>query len=825
MRRLLLVLAAAAAIGSIALLSGCGTPAETVIGLNQAPQVRLTAAPPTYATGDRYFYSVTLNWTAFDPDGRVDHFLIAVIDLPGVRTQLPDSILARYSSTPRWVRTDRSDTTIRFQSTYSRRDTLFADDSHIFLIKAVDDRGAESEIQRRAFFSNTLAPTVKIDSPSPSRQSRSFVTPAVLIDWHGDDLDGVLTKQPIQYKYILLSDQSQVTLATALADPDSVRRYYAPRNWAGWDSTSSDTSLVQYTNLIPSKDYMFVVIAFDEAGAYSPVFDRGINMLLMRVTFAGNNNPTISFFNEFFSYTYPAGSYEPLNPERVISLELPANERVTFNWFAEAVPGSAMRSYRWAVDILDLNDNTQRTDQETDLAHWSPKNINTVSATIGPYPGDNQVRRFYLEAEDINGLKSLGIIAFQTIAFEPTRPLLVVKDMRLLVDKKATSSATCVLPPANLRWPNAAELDTFLFARGGFPWRCYGPTGTLSSPGIMKGFDFDTVGTRIARVDQTVRLSKLSNYSHVVWIADINGSSSNTEGTSQSPMSALKYMTAPNRANTLATYVRQGGKVWVCGGGALEATMYWYDRVNNNTTQPAPGKTYAFDNNELVPGRFLFDIFKWQTEVKITNGTIDITRELGRNASDPYYASLPARLDFHSEADGDTFPPGRLPRIDQNFYYDIINMEYLSRPNPYYEDINPDPVAENLVSGLDTLYQAAGVSLVQTQIPNPTNFNNVCMTVWPARSLGSSNPNQCIFSGFDIWSFRKSQCRELVHFVLNQLWGLPDNVPPHSRVVLPRAELSPPATSSPTPGSIQSPRPIRSGDSARPVRTSRTGSR
>lgn len=830
MRRLGILLAACAAMASMAVLSGCGKgPITGIIPINIAPTVRLTAAPPTYSEADRYFYFVTLNWTAYDPDGRVDHFLIAVIDL-GVRTTLSQDSLSTYTREPTWIRTDRSDTTIKFNTTFSRPGVLWADDSHIFLIKAVDNRGAESEVQRRAFFSNTLAPTVQILSPYPSQQAKAFVTPAVLIDWDGDDQDGVFTKKPVKYKYILISDQSEVPLSVLLVDRDALRRYYAPRFWAGWDSTSADESLHQYTDLIPGNEYMFVVIAFDEAGAYSPVFERNVNMLLMRVTFAGNNNPTITMFNEFFSYTYPGGSYEPLNPARVVQLELPANSQVTFNWFAKADEGSIMRSYRWALDILDLNDNTERSDQETDLAHWSPKHIYTTFATIGPFPGGNQIRTFFIEAEDINGLKSLGMIGFTVVQPTFEFPLAVVKDYRLLVDKKTAPSQTCVDKPQNLQWPNSAELDSFLFARGGFPWRCYGPAGTQSTPGIFKGFDFDTIGTRISRIDQTVRLSTLSRYRHVVWIADINGASSNTEGTTASPMSALKYMTAPNRANTLATYVRQGGKVWVCGGGALEASLYSYDRTNNNGA-PAPGKTYSFDNNELIPGRFMYDIFKWQSEVKISNGIIDITKHLGRNANDPLYAALPARFDYHSEADGDMFPPGRTPRIDQNFYYEDSRIEYLSRPNAYYEDLDPGP-GENLVSGLDTLYEARGISLVQTPcpncppIPNPSNLKNATMTVYPARSLGLANQSQVIFSGFDIWNYRKTQCRDLVHFVLKDLWGLDDNVPPRSpgrMIASPKPWAAPAISTPPARGSIRDQRPVRTGETVRAPRSTRGG--
>ena len=83
-----------------------------------------------------------------------------------------------------------------------------------------------------------------------------------------------------------------------------------PRNWAGWDSTSADTTQVQLTSLVPDQEYMFCVVAFDEAGAYSPVFSRDQNMLYFRVTFAGPNNPKIPFFNEFFQEFTPGNTLE-----------------------------------------------------------------------------------------------------------------------------------------------------------------------------------------------------------------------------------------------------------------------------------------------------------------------------------------------------------------------------------------------------------------------------------------------------------------------------------------------------------------------------------
>lgn len=836
MRRVRHLLVSAALAASASVLGGCAEDLRQGMIDNQPPVVRLTAAPPTYAQGDRYFYNVALNWTAFDPDGRVDYFLIAVIDLPGQqsRTELPPDSLVRYTGTPNWVRTSRRDTVIQFRSTFSRRDTVWADDSHVFLIKAVDNQGAESEIEQRAFFSNTIAPEVWINSPRPSTQSRAFVSPAVLIRFDGIDRDGVFTKKPVKYKYTLLSDQTPVTLAAALTDLDSVRRYFAPRHWAGWDSTSADTQFVQYTNLVPNRDYMFVVVAFDEAGAYSPFFRRDQNMLLMRVTFAGNNLPTITMFNEFFQYTYPGGSYEPTNPQRVIPLEIPADQPITINWFATPTQGSDIRSYRWALDIQDLNDETPREFPDTDLHRWSAKLRDLTTATIGPFPGGGSLRTFFIEAEDINGFKSLGMIGMTVVrpAWQTTagaRPLLVVKDYRFAADRKSNPSQTCVNPPPAQAWPTNAELDSFLFARGGYPWRCY-PSGgtsggapTTSVPGILKGFDFDTIST--VGVDLSVRLSRLASYRHVVWLTDGRAATliGPGNGNASDAMTSIRFMTGPNRSNTLATYVRMGGKVWAAGGGVLEASLVDYDRTNNNGLQPAPGRTYAFDNNELVPGRFMYDIFRWQSEVKPTSGFVRIRKLLGRNAGDPFYAELPASLDYKSEAAGDTFPPGRFP-LFETFYSDISFMEYLSRPNGYLEDLDPGP-GENFVSALDTLYEASGISLVPTNVQNPTNFNNVCMTVYPARSRDASPDGKAtaIFSGFDIWSYQKTQLRQLTRFVLHNLWGLDPNAtlrPPAAAArATPALHRAAPPAAAPGPGG----RPVRTGDGvrsgARPART------
>ena len=227
-----------------------------------------------------------------------------------------------------------------------------------------------------------------------------------------------------------------------------------------------------------------------------------------------------------------------------------------------------MAWYRWVLDPADLFDETPRSDEATDWSHWSPRNLATTSATIGPFSPlgpKRETHRLYIEAEDLNGLKSLGIVSMIIVRPTFTDELLFVDDTRLRPDQAAAGPPGQVVPPLG-PWPTAAELDTFLFARGGYPWRSY-PVGTTSAAGVFNGYPFDTIGTR--GLINGVPLSVLGNYRHVVWYTDETGANySGSPLDASTPITALRMMSSPGRSSALAAYVRQGGRVWVCGGGA-----------------------------------------------------------------------------------------------------------------------------------------------------------------------------------------------------------------------------------------------------------------
>jgi hypothetical protein len=800
LRRLAMLAMVAAGLAST---WACDKPVQ-LLAPNQRPVVRITGAP--LDSTQRNYYVITLDWIGFDPDGRVDHFLLA-FDPPTVA-----------GTDTAWETTTDHSRTRSFPCPLpDRPDSMRSSDFHVFVVKAVDNLGAVSAPVARAFWSYTLAPRVEMRVPPARALVTYYLPPGVLFSWEGFDDDGVFTQKPVKYKFILLDESTEVKLSTANRTPDAVRQYYAPRNWAGWDSLPGDTTQKQYTNLTPDKTYMFVVVAFDEAGAYSPIFNRDNNMVLFKVTYAGAQNPRIGVFNDFFLYEYDQGSNRPGDPSQIVHVEVPAadprnpDDKLAFNWYASPVRDSRgnpisgpIRSYRWAVDMTDTEDETPRVD-DNDLSHWSERSTLITSCRIGPYAG-RQTHMFLIQAEDINGLRSLGQVEFTTTPATFEKSLLVVDDTRYLIDGIAPNT-NCYSPSNRPKqnWPTQAELDTFLYARGGVQWKCYPPVNgqpVRSTPGIFNGYDFDTVGTNIGVYDLTVRLSALGKYRHVVWLVDRLGSLSNGRGTNQTDaMTALRYMNDNGRTNTLAAYVRQGGQVWLVGNAGT-ASMINFNNTNNDNQPPIPN-TLTFSNDpamkELIPGRFMYNQAHWRSEFKqwiVYNGRIK--RYLGRFEGAPgIYAGLPQEISMKSSAT-DPFPPNRENQSPAYFYQPQFDAEFLTAPNDILEDLDPGP-REDFESTLDTLYKVTAAS-VQPDTGR-AGVQNVVMT----RYHGLEN-REFLVTGFPIWNFQRSQCQALVDFVLGQMWGVFPHAP--AAAVTPvRAQT--PATASTLSGGRGRPTPLR----------------
>jgi hypothetical protein len=694
--------------------AGCAKGIGGTMLPNAHPVVELSQAPANASS--RFFYAYEFKWFGYDSDGEVDYFIYAI-----------DPPTAAGAETT-WISTRKYSQILEFYA--GTADTIGpitrSIDYHTFVIKAVDNRGLASAPEVRGFIASTVAPFVQITSPSPTALAVVRTSPTVRITWAGDDPDGIRSEVPVGYKWKLLSSSSEFPISAVLLDPASLRRFYAP-DFAGWDSVDANTNSVQLSNLSPGATYVFAIIGIDEAGAYSPIFSFNSNLLRFRPEVATTLGPRITFDTPFFSFTYPSGGYS-LDPSREIALDLLPGRTTQIRWGAIPTAGTALRGYRWKLGG-DVGDETPRAD-DTDISRWSGWSLLTTTTRVGPFQS-GETQRFYLEAEDDNGNRSLGILRIQALnltgAFN--RDLLIVDDTRLAADQRAPSGCTR-LPIGG--WPMAAELDTFLYARGGVPWRCY-PAGTTSSPGLFSRYDFDTAGTR----PEVFSFAKLANYRHVIWILDARAALNDDGGFIANELStSLRYMTAgQGRINALAAYAEAGGKVWLVGGGGAVAA------------RPA----------------FMRDYARWRSQTASVVGAGFIVKSSRVPVNDPRapsYVTLPARLDPKTSLT-DPFPPGRTGQSQGVFYRSVYEFEYMSAANHYDETDPEDPEAR--IAVLDTLLKITGIGL-----PTPAqNPENVIMT-----SYRGSQGGNFIFSGHDLWTYRRAQLNELVDFVLRDLWGL-----------------------------------------------------
>jgi hypothetical protein len=791
--------------GALGLLAwcaiGCSKKVTPIYLRNEPPTVRLSQAPVD--TSGRYFYAYRMNWVGFDPDGRVDYYLIAVD---------PNNVSVVDTS---WSRTTKNEQIINFKaSTPDTAQNMFQSiDYHVFAIRAVDNRGEMSDPVWRAFNAFTVAPSTTILTPRPNAVFDPIVPPSVRIEWTGVDPDGQAHTKPVKYKYKLFKTRNEdfpeiqgSYVNYVLRDPDVLRRTYAPTfgpsahcpTCSYWDSTDADNTFKQYTNLTPGEQYLFVVTGFDEAGAYDPVFDTHQNMLKFVVTYAGTNGPRICMFNEFFSFCYDTGGYSS-DESRFYDLEVPASQRVVFNWFAVPPQGSTMRRYRWVMDLQDLNDQTARSNEETDWFHWSQYSLTNTQAIIGPFEAGQAPHLFYIEAEDSNGLRSLGIIRFTVVRATFENDLLFVDDGRLTPDK--TLRFGQVEPPEG-EWPSAAELDTFLFARGGVPWRGY-PEGTISQPGIFKGYGRPSAGVIGGGIGQTLAgdtvgtrgiprgilpLSVLGKYKHVIWYTDGTGATFTGNPTDPfAPTTALRLMSTPGQPSTLSTYLKQGGTLWLMGGGAAMATL------NPWNARGTPAYEYSEAAGELVPGRFMYDFPHWRSFVKMLPAA---AAELHRHKPFPFPESRPKYLfndpntapgrggpdqpDYSAILNGPVQLQPRNPSTDpmpplrdnySQYYLSSYNAEYLFEGNFIREDADqlPGGLEE---STLDTLYFTIGAT-AGSDWPVMTYYHGF---ETPAGVLADPDAQgrraRIVFSGFPLWYFQRDQQIIVADWVMQKVFHM-----------------------------------------------------
>ncbi len=761
------VIAIAALVAAAVVGWGCARRLQEVAGVaNQPPVVSLRSSAVGGASDATAEHVLT--WSGADPDGRVDHYLVTT------------DIGALSHETEGWVATDERSRTLQARRVVrgaARPNASVEPEFDFFAVRAVDERGAVSKPACRAFFAENVAPEVRIIQPYPSSLLMPSVPPAFTVRWEGSDPDGP-NGRPAKYKFRLFKLDSSVPWQVWLSDPDSLRRQFAPA-FAGWDSVPGDSTATRLADLTVGSRYLFVITALDAEGAYTPWFDLNANMLCMVVAAAGTVGPRLTVFNSFFNYAYSTGGIGT-DSARTVRVEAPADQPFTLKWFASAQPGVEIAGYRWALDIVDIEDETARR-SANDLTRWSGWSLATTSATVGPFHGIRQreSHRLFVEAEDALGSRSLAIVevAFIRPAFD--KDLLILNDTRFGMDLSVPGHPDSLRPPWAGSWPSAAELDTFLFAVGGVRWRMT-PPGTTSPAGVFKGYAFDTLGARSyvqGRNTWTIPLEVLGHFRHIVWMTDGWATqvpyfpADGRYYDSRDFLSTLVWMSDSHAGNALATWVQSGGKLWALGGGFGSATNFNWNNTLNDSLYVRTFSSFG-PRPDLVAGRFMYDLAHWRSEFKQSRGPIQAhVSRAPFPASDEQTNSarplLPSQMSVKSPAI-DPLPPYRTPAI---FYSGTTSayLEYLSKPNSILEDKNPSARHQGEVQALDTLMVATAPQLPQEGLePAVDRIVNPVMTYYHGADCGS-----VVFSGFDIWSWSRPDCVRLVDAVLTGLWGLP----------------------------------------------------
>ena len=251
---------------SIALLL-VASPRSAASQGGSPPSVEFVTAP---APGATVHYAVQFAWQGTDADGLVQSYRIA-IDPPAF-------------GEPAWLETTNTSqlfffATTLLQSPVPASGPVTFTQPHTLVIEAVDNDGLESEPLSRSFITSNLAPEVQIVSPTPNPSGPVPIGSDLIIGWQGTDSDGVFTHSPIRYRYTLLTGS---VVDGAWSNPAAFRDQYAP-DFASWSPAASDSPSVHFSNLVPGGRYLFCVVGFDEAGAYSARFAPGTNMIQLLV--------------------------------------------------------------------------------------------------------------------------------------------------------------------------------------------------------------------------------------------------------------------------------------------------------------------------------------------------------------------------------------------------------------------------------------------------------------------------------------------------------------------------------------------------------------
>ncbi len=408
-------------LAAAAMLAGCTDGVYTGDrDENEAPEIWLSSGP---VEGDTTGYQVHFYWSGWDPDGEIDYFEFVVAEGDPIGFNPADT-----TGIDSWTTTSVHDSVFRVPADDNPRpweeNPLYTkyDKTHTFFVRAVDKEGKRSKAADRSFTAWTLAPTIQIDRPIGITRTYSTV---ITFGWTASDpIDSPQNSQdPDSIRYLW----SQVVNKEGIYDPtfniildlnlnpEDYESLWSPWIWYRADGDSGKETMLGDDEILElNRSHIFALMAKDDAGAVTSVFQKDRNVRQFLVSFKSGPLLTVS-------ETY-LGSNRFLGTDmNYVQSDLPPGVPLNFWWIATAEEyGGEIRSYRYGWDIQQLDDPSQ----------WavaaSPFIKTAESKTF--YSG---VHRFLVEVVD-NGQKiTYGKVEITIIPFSMERSILWVDDYPL----------------------------------------------------------------------------------------------------------------------------------------------------------------------------------------------------------------------------------------------------------------------------------------------------------------------------------------------------------------------------------------------------------
>ena len=748
---------------------------------NESPTVRITGGASEGLDAD---YRVEFFWFGSDPDGTVSHFLYAIDDTclcaytieeeiddgsggtVTVQTEVKSNDLAEceaagvelFYADPDsiWKRTDLFSGSFNFEADDDPRpgDPPTSSEWHTFFIKAVDDKGAESQPDRRLFNAVTVAPTAGILEPvGVGAEKLARVSTFFNLRWDGRDEDSSeAERKPAGYQLKLIElteieglstdETSIVRLFTHVGDPEtgwsSLRRdnllipdslsveepdgsgipfdplpsdeHYYETDW--WPKASDPYvgDSFQFRNL-PVGFYAVAVRAVDQAGAVMPdtehfVQDEANPGSVLKLEVANipvNPHLTVIERNLLGGDRFTA-------PGEQWRVEVPVNVELEFTWTWDAGwYGADEGNTNFALDIPDPS--CTQCGSSNGIGGWIGwGRTNTFRYTFNEEDAGQQ-HVLYIKARDESDREDreiVAVIVMDVIAFSFDRTAMFVDDFT------ASGIRDC-------------DQDDFLRPI----------VQNAIEPHLELGESLDLFDARSSvgfcqerNSVQEITLATLSRYKLLYWNVAAGGSGTLLgDLTDPSPSSEFgKY---------LSIYVRAGGNLVVWGRqsvGALNGDSYFQD------TSIRP-ELAQFPDSDFGPGSFLWDIMRFRTEFdRAPRGVVNSLK---------LACSGLVGMEASSVALAEGFPMGTSdPTGYRPEQVAIWHDSYTGRANPNGGFVSAPTGSPPLIAaGLDTLYTMIPNAWAHEEVANPdydpsdpespefiNNVFGVCLTSRPRLS-------------------------------------------------------------------------------------------